>query len=922
LACNEKPLSATIYQTVAKQVTGGTQKTLAGLDDIAHENGRLNFIAWIESLSLMLTPGSPALINAIRLVRKVEHFLEREYKQKHLKPFSRVAAHCTNHAFHLIAKKSPVSKFSSTECGAQCKGHDMFCHECDEIEVMRGFLEQTLLEFGLDAANSLEKTEDMTFLVKKCLHKLTVLIGHLVRVYHESMYFNEAVANLPLNTALMQADHKMKIEPMFYRESQVGFYGKKGITLFGVLFIFRTLEGELEYSSQMFFATSSDSTQDCFSTLGYLEQILIEFRELVPHIERVQFFSDGAGTFSGAIMRVCLPVLFAKYGYELCEANTGEAGNGKSIVDANFSRVTACITFYVIQKQGAGDVFSPETLVAALRASMGDKIVILHVAIHREIECDGFMTKIFLGLLSSVSSCVYCQFVRNSETGEITDFTTILRQHSGVGPGLSYSRAELDLGWTLEKQSFPVSSRVVPLNSDPLLSAHQAATNATSGRAFAVIPTEETKKVIQQELLLKHIDIQTRRQEKLKLASELRLSLAVKKDTINRCPEPRCTRMFIRSHRLAEHCATGLHSDGVNPFRTMQSGSVMNHEFSLNDVAKKHATLLLTGSGCAAVQRFPHHLSGSGEALQPEFFLLNDVVDTHHFVPDPGFGQQTSEPYARREFIVIRFLYLSFNYGNENKLFLVTADQTAADMPLFGTMLGQEKHPGHPLWIANADGVATFRVKHLLTTAIIKGYFSKNPSDFKKQYDRAMLKDAPAHPVIPQPLAFYELASSAGANSDLSDSDLDDSIDVEERTRIANSAATASEQMIGPGHAGGEDYQGGDIEASTENREWLVGASLGSLELAQARRAAAPAAGLGNGSHPKGMKRKLGQDTAVTAVILSAAQVAAMDNGRCGFLHFSTLTQGLVVCDFRADCCGRPNHWRWRLSMQPERAKK
>ena len=76
------------------------------------------------------------------------------------------------------------------------------------------------------------------------------------------------------------------------------------------------------------------------------------------------------------------------------------------------------------------------------------------------------------------------------------------------------------------------------------------------------------------------------------------------------------------------------------------------------------------------------------------------------------------------------------------------------------------------------------------------------------------------------------------AGSDLSDSELDDSIGVEELTLIANSAATASEQMLDPGHAGGEDYQGGLIEASTENRERLVGASLESLELAQARRAA------------------------------------------------------------------------------------
>ena len=802
MASNKKPVSATIYQTIAKEVTGGKQKTLAGLDDIAHENGRLNFIAWIEVLSSMLTPDSPVLINAVRLVEKVEHFLEREYKQKHLKQFSRVAAHCTNHAFHLIAKKPPVSKFSSAECGAECQGHDMFCPDCDEIEDIRAFLKQTLLEFGLHAATSLEKLEDMAFLVSKCLHRLTVLIGHLVRVYHESIYFNEAVAKLPLDTALIQADHKMKIEQLFYRESQVGFFGKRGITLFGVLIIFRTHAGQLEYSSQMFFATSSDSTQDCFSTLGYLEQIIIEFGTLVPHIEKFQMFTDGAGTFSGSFMRVCLPELFATYGYELCEANTGEAGNGKSLVDANFATVQKALNSYVIERQGAGDISSPETLVSALKATMGEKIVILHVAIHRAIECDPFMTKIFLGLLSSVSSCVYRQFVRNSETGKITDFTAILRQHSGVGPGLSYSRADLDLGWTLEKQKFPLSSRVtVSLNSDLLLSPHQADTNATSRSAFTVIPTEDTKKGIQEQLLLKHVDIQTRRQEKLKLENGLRRSLAERKGTICTCPEDRCTRYFIQSHNLEKHCAKGVHSDGINSFRTMQSGSVMNHEFSLNDVAKKHAILLLTGSGCAAVQRFQHHLtSGSGQTLEPEMLLLNDITDTLHFVPSAGFGQQISEPSVRREFIVIQFLYLSFKYGNEDKLFFVTADQISSDMPLFGTILGQQKHPGHPLWIANADGVATFRVKHLLTTAIIKGYFSKNPSDFKKQYDRAMLKEASANPDIPQLQPLVEV------DSDLSsDSDLDD--------------------MLAPGHAG-EDYQGGLIEASTENRERLVGASL------------------------------------------------------------------------------------------------
>ena len=78
------------------------------------------------------------------------------------------------------------------------------------------------------------------------------------------------------------------------------------------------------------------------------------------------------------------------------------------------------------------------------------------------------------------------------------------------------------------------------------------------------------------------------------------------------------------------------------------------------------------------------------------------------------------------------------------------------------------------------------------------------------------------------------------------------------------------------------------------------------------------AAGLGDVPHPKGVKRKLGQDT---PAICSPAQLAAMDEGLCGFLFFSKTTQGHVVCNRSAAYC-RPNHVLWNSSMQLERAKK
>ena len=54
--------------------TGGSQKTLQGLDDIAHEAGTLNFKALGDIYRILLPANSELLTSALDLVAKVEHF--------------------------------------------------------------------------------------------------------------------------------------------------------------------------------------------------------------------------------------------------------------------------------------------------------------------------------------------------------------------------------------------------------------------------------------------------------------------------------------------------------------------------------------------------------------------------------------------------------------------------------------------------------------------------------------------------------------------------------------------------------------------------------------------------------------------------------------------------------------------------------
>jgi len=200
------------------------------------------------------------------------------------------------------------------------------------------------------------------------------------------------------------------------------------------------------------------------------------------------------------------------------------------------------------------------------------------------------------------------------------------------------------------------------------------------------------------------------------------------------------------------------------------------------------------------------------------------------------------------------------------------------------------------------------------------------------------------------PSGCQEVGPSRG--SDSSDSDLDENAGVEELILIA---AMASEQRLDPGHAGGEDYQGGLIEASTENRERLVGASLESLELAQARRAAELNTTAGIAAEfaadlnvPAGISGKpnslthstlctynyeysfttcsrcccrawgcftsqRNQKKTRTRYCCHIVTSASCCNGEMTvriFIFFSTSTQGHLVCNKKAAFC-RPNHVLW-----------
>ena len=87
-------------------------------------------------------------------------------------------------------------------------------------------------------------------------------MAHLVRARHEDIYYANMLAtlvsSLPHNKVAILCDYKMKVVPKYFREGQSVWFGKSGIVLFGVMFIFRINATDKDCAARTYFLTSQD----------------------------------------------------------------------------------------------------------------------------------------------------------------------------------------------------------------------------------------------------------------------------------------------------------------------------------------------------------------------------------------------------------------------------------------------------------------------------------------------------------------------------------------------------------------------------------------------------------------------------------------------------------------------------------------
>lgn len=211
-----------------------------------------------------------------------------------------------------------------------------------------------------------------------------VYIAHQFRVAYESETLQEVQDTLQVDEILIVLDWKMKLLVMLYRESQVQYFGKRGICVMGGLVIRRKTPTEIETEKRSgefesdhhveFFDLLADHVkEDCFTSFSALECILknLKNKEGYNHVSKCIVFSDGAACFGGGEFLVWLSTLGQTTGIRCIRQFISESGEGKTILDGHFAHLKSFLTQKVMEGQGELDVLDSASAVRALTHNGG-----------------------------------------------------------------------------------------------------------------------------------------------------------------------------------------------------------------------------------------------------------------------------------------------------------------------------------------------------------------------------------------------------------------------------------------------------------------------------------------------------------------------------------------------------------------------
>ena len=335
-----------VYLFACDQASCGSLKQLGALDVTAEIHGRQQFELLQKEVADEVASAYPLL--APRCTH-IKGLIDRSHKharcdlKRHVTTTSCCADHCLRCLFADPTGKDPSLP---TPCDTP---HTQLCSECREIDTLWAEFDglfssvaSTLQASDQRGASQLDVWRKLT---ARARTRIEYYIAHELRLINEAQAMPRAIAALTDTSCIVIADYKQKFLPSVQRRPQSDLFALRGMAWHGMMCMRRPREGEypdmlpgelvVDYLDQVL--GGGETKEDAFTGLGCIQVGLQCYKELNPSIESTDLFTDAGNGYATAEFLIGLTFMRERTQIVIKSANVGEAGGGKTSLDANFA---------------------------------------------------------------------------------------------------------------------------------------------------------------------------------------------------------------------------------------------------------------------------------------------------------------------------------------------------------------------------------------------------------------------------------------------------------------------------------------------------------------------------------------------------------------------------------------------------------
>ena len=343
---NLVPLSRTICFRIMSECSASFSKCMQGLDSMQADG--LNAFDFLENI-----------LDSFKDIKKVKLLdcvlkANKNYLQfglvKHLSFSSQCSDHCVTFA---------LSSPDENSC------HHTHVRDCSDCNMLDHLIIDIKKEIDL-MPDSLTKKESI-YQFNKASTRIYSWKNHIIRGWCQDQPKYEILKEIEMKGPLIDwiyihGDWAMKFLPKWFRETQVKFFGKRGISWHITCVVF-SIDHHL--SCLCFIHIFDTCSQDVNAVIGIYESVLSETEKALGP-KAIFPRNDNAGCYKNKSLITIMPFLAKKHGHTIEAYHFCEPQKGKDICDRKAGQVKTVINAYI---NNGNDVINASNLKKAIDKS-------------------------------------------------------------------------------------------------------------------------------------------------------------------------------------------------------------------------------------------------------------------------------------------------------------------------------------------------------------------------------------------------------------------------------------------------------------------------------------------------------------------------------------------------------------------------